>query len=144
MNDIEFVLSSDTSFLGLVRDLARKAAETSGFGAAAAEEIALAADECATNVIEHAFAGREDREYRIRFAVGGAGLTIDVLDDGESLDIDRLPSVDLQRYANERRKGGLGVHLMSKLMDSVTYSTEGRFNVCRLVRKLSSEKRSSG
>jgi anti-sigma regulatory factor (Ser/Thr protein kinase) len=140
LSDIEVVLRSDTSFLGVVRDMARRAAETVGFAAAPAEEIALAVDECATNVIEHAYGGKQDREYRVRFNCGEGRIVIEVVDDGAGLDAGSLPAVDLKRYAHERRNGGLGVHLMAKLMDSVTYSKEGRFNVCRLERSLQSVK----
>ncbi len=138
MTDFEVVLRSDTAMLVLVRDLARKAAEMAGLDAVAAQDVALAVDECATNVIEHAYLGANDREYTVRFSRDGDRLVIEVLDDGVSLDTGALPAVDLKRYANERRKGGLGVHLMSKIMDSVVYSRERGCNVCRLVRNLGS------
>jgi anti-sigma regulatory factor (Ser/Thr protein kinase) len=45
-----------------------------------------------------------------------------------------MPRVDLDRYASEGRKGGLGVHLMSKIMDSVTFRRSAGRNMCCLVR----------
>ena len=39
------------------------------------------------------------------------------------------------RYVSERRTGGLGVHLMGKIMDSVTFRRTARRNVCRLVKR---------
>lgn len=134
--DFEIVLPSDTALLSIGRDLARQVAEACGLSTAAADEVALAVDESATNVIEHAYHGQLGREYRIRFTTDASSLVIDVIDDGDSLDAEALPRVDLRRYASEGRKGGLGVHLMSKIMDSVTYLRHGRFNVCRLVRRL--------
>ncbi len=49
-----------------------------------------------------------------------------------------MPRVDLERYTRERRSGGLGVHLMEKIMDSVTFRRSARRNVCRLVKRKSS------
>jgi anti-sigma regulatory factor (Ser/Thr protein kinase) len=46
-----------------------------------------------------------------------------------------MPRVDLDKYVSERRKGGLGVHLMSTIMDSVTFRRLARRNVCCLVRR---------
>jgi anti-sigma regulatory factor (Ser/Thr protein kinase) len=45
-----------------------------------------------------------------------------------------VPRVDLDRYVSERRTGGLGVHLMERIMDSVTFRRSARKNVCRLVK----------
>jgi anti-sigma regulatory factor (Ser/Thr protein kinase) len=42
--------------------------------------------------------------------------------------------VDLDRFVSERRTGGLGVHLMERIMDSVTFRRSARKNVCRLVK----------
>ena len=46
-----------------------------------------------------------------------------------------MPRVDLDRYVTERRTGGLGVHLMEKIMDSVTFRRSARRNVCCLVKR---------
>jgi anti-sigma regulatory factor (Ser/Thr protein kinase) len=43
--------------------------------------------------------------------------------------------VDLQRYASERRTGGLGMHLMGRIMDSVTFRRAARRNVCCMVKR---------
>ncbi len=69
---------SRTEFLALVRDVTRRMAEISGFDAALAERLALAVDEAATNVIEHAYAGAADRVVELRFWDAGAELRIDL------------------------------------------------------------------
>ncbi len=126
---------SRTEFLALVRDLTRRMAETSGFDDALAERLALAVDEAATNVIEHAYAGAADRVVELRFWDEGEELRIDLLDDGVTVDPRDVPQVDLERYANERRTGGLGMHLMGKIMDSVTFARAAHRNVCCMVKR---------
>jgi anti-sigma regulatory factor (Ser/Thr protein kinase) len=125
---------SRTEFLAVVRDVTRAMAEVAGFDRGAAEEIALAVDEAATNVIEHAYRGARDRTVEVRYEDRGEDLKVDVVDNGATVDPKAMPRVDLERYATERRKGGLGVHLMSKIMDSVTFRRSARRNVCCLVR----------
>jgi serine/threonine-protein kinase RsbW len=109
-------------------------AEVAGFGRAAADQIALAVDEAATNAIEHAYRGAGDRVVELRYDDRGDDLRVDVVDNGARVDPKAMPRVDLDKYASEGRKGGLGVHLMSKIMDSVTFRRSARRNVCCLVR----------
>jgi anti-sigma regulatory factor (Ser/Thr protein kinase) len=125
---------SRTEFLAVVRDVTRSMAEVAGFNRAAADQIALAVDEAATNVIEHAYGGASDRIVEVRYEDRGEDLKVDVVDNGTGVDPKAMPRVDLDRYASERRTGGLGVHLMSKIMDSVTFRRSARRNVCCLVR----------
>ncbi len=126
---------SETAFLVVVRDLTRKMAETAGFDATTAANLALAVDEAASNVIEHAYHGKPGRSFDVRIDDRPKEFRVEVVDGGDMVDPQRLPRVDLERYASERRKGGLGVHLMGKIMDSVTYRRSARKNVCCLVKR---------
>jgi anti-sigma regulatory factor (Ser/Thr protein kinase) len=126
---------SETSFLGLVRDLTKKMAELAGFDEPMAGRLALAVDEAATNVIEHAYGGAPDRDFEVRCEDRGTEFRVEVVDTGVMVDPRSFPSVDLERYRAERRKGGLGVHLMEKIMDSVTFRRTARRNVCSLVKR---------
>jgi anti-sigma regulatory factor (Ser/Thr protein kinase) len=132
---VVLAVPSRTEFLGIVRDVARRMAETAGFEPAVAEQVALAVDEAATNVIEHAYAGAPDRVVEVRCEDRGRELQFDVIDNGKGVDPRTVPRVDLDRYVTERRKGGLGVHLMGKIMDSVTFRRSARRNVCRLAKR---------
>jgi anti-sigma regulatory factor (Ser/Thr protein kinase) len=128
-------LPSRTEFLGLLRDLARRLALDAGFDEATAGGLALAVDEAATNVIEHAYQGRGDGLLELRFDHLGKDFRVELVDSGATIDPRTVPRVDLERYAREGRKGGLGVHLMERIMDSVTFSRSARRNVCCLVKR---------
>ena len=73
---------SETAFLALVRDVTKKMAEVAGFDAAAAAQVALAVDEAATNVIEHAYTARRDRASSCASRTRGDELRVEVVDDG--------------------------------------------------------------
>ena len=126
---------SRTEFLAVVRDVTRGWAEVAGFEKADAEQISLAVDEAVTNVIKHAYGGARDRVVELRYDDRGDDFRVDVVDNGLTVDPKTMPKVDLERYASEGRKGGLGVHLMSRIMDSVTFRRSARRNVCCLVRR---------
>lgn len=128
-------IPSQTSFLGLVREITKRMAESAGFPEATADRLALAVDEATTNVLEHAYRGSDDREVELRIEDRGPEFRVEVIDSGASVDPRAVPRVDLDRYVSERRTGGLGVHLMEKIMDSVTFRRSARRNVCCLVKR---------
>jgi anti-sigma regulatory factor (Ser/Thr protein kinase) len=132
---VSLVVSSDTAFLGVVREVAKRVALLAGFDDAEAESVALAVDECATNVIKHAYKGESDQPIELHLEYRGSELRIDVIDTGPPAEPGPVPELDLPRYAAERRKGGLGVHLMDRIMDSVSYARAARRNVCSLVKR---------
>jgi len=127
---------SVTAFLATIRDATRRMAEVAGCDAGVAEQVALAVDEAATNVIEHAYGGAGDRQIELRYRLAPDELRVEIVDDGAPVDRRTLPEVDLVRYASERKSGGLGVHLMGRIMDAVTFRRTARGNVCCLVKRL--------
>ena len=64
----------------------------------------------------------------------GPDFCVDILDDGAAFDASTLPSLDVKTLEKERRTGGLGVHLMGRIMDSVTFHRRAQQNVCCLVK----------
>jgi len=133
--DLVLRVPSRTEFLATIRDATRRMAEAAGFDGAQANQLALAVDEASTNVIEHAYRGAPDRTIELRFRDEDCVLRMEVMDDGEAVDPRAVPQVDLHRYASERRTGGLGMHLMGRIMDSVTFRRAARRNVCCMVKR---------
>ena len=106
--------------LSLVHEATRRAALAEDFDPAAADEIAVAVSEAMTNVVEHAYRGEPGHAVRLRFRPGPEALRIELEHRGAAPK--SLPAgVDLGRLARERRRGGLGVHLMRRLMDHVVH-----------------------
>lgn len=131
---LDLSLPSETAYLGVVREVTKKMAELAGFTEPVAERLSLAVDEAATNVIEHAYKGAADREVELRFEDRGPDFRVELVDTGQMVDPRAVPQVDLDRFVTERRTGGLGMHLMEKIMDSVTFRRSARRNVCALVK----------
>jgi len=127
---------SGTEFLATIRDTTKWMAELAGCDPSVAAQVALAVDEAATNVIEHAYGGASGRSVELRFVLAPDELRVEIVDDGAPVDPRSLPEVDLRRYASEKRRGGLGVHLMGRIMDTVTFRRTPRGNVCCMVKRL--------
>ncbi len=119
---IKLHIASTPAHLPVVRAALERLCELLGLDANACGEIVLAVDEALTNVIRHAYGGREDRPIEVALSrQGGSGpgaaLRIELRDWGERVDPSRIRSRDL----DDVRPGGLGVHIMNSCMDTVEY-----------------------
>lgn len=132
---------SGTEFLAAIRDTTKRVAELGGCDPSVAEQVALAVDEASSNVIEHAYHGARGRRIELRYTLAADEVRVEIVDDGAAVDTRSLPQLDLHRYASERRRGGLGVHLMGRIMDTVTFRRTAHGNVCCLVKRLGAGER---
>jgi len=96
--------------------------------------IHLILDELVINVIKYAFRDSGPHTIEVTLALSGPRLTMTVEDDGESFDPTAHPEPDLEVPIEERPIGGLGIHIVRSLSDSVTYRRHGRRNTLTVVR----------
>lgn len=128
--------------LSVVHEATRRTAIAEGFDPSAAEEIAVAVGEAMTNVVEHAYRGEPGHGVRLRFRPGPSSLRIEIEHRGEAPR--SLPSgVDLAVLARQRRRGGLGVHLMRRLMDRVVHEQPEAGRGCWVLERHRGDARSS-
>ena len=84
-------------------------------------EVQTAVDEACTNVMLHAYSGKGG-VISISCELQDKDFIITIRDNGRPFDPDSVPPPDVEAALEERRVGGLGVHLMRKLMDDVSYA----------------------
>ncbi len=63
-------------------------------------------------------------------------LTIEIIDDGIPFDPLSHEQPDITLQAEERPVGGLGIFLISKIMDTVQYSRINNFNILTLKKSI--------
>jgi serine/threonine-protein kinase RsbW len=99
-----------------------------GVAEAVARKFTLALDEVLTNAVSYGFpqGGRHSIAVRIEHRCGT--LTAIVSDDGAPFDPLAQPPANVHAPIAERRIGGLGIHLVRTLMDSVEYHRRGDRN----------------
>lgn len=99
--------------------------------------IQLSLEEAVTNVITHGYADDRPHEFTVTLERGPENRLIAVVsDDAPAFDPLVLPAVDVNAPLEEREIGGLGVHLVKKLMDRAHYERRNGRNVLTLERKL--------
>jgi len=120
---LELELQSDPGVLPTVRNKLRTWTTALAWRQDQIEDVVLAVDEALTNVIRHAYGGESGHRigvhvYSLDDAQWGPGLEVCIRDYGKQVDPGTIRSRDL----NDLRPGGLGVHIIQSVMDSVEYS----------------------
>jgi anti-sigma regulatory factor (Ser/Thr protein kinase) len=87
----------------------------------------LALEEAVTNVIDYGYDDGGEHEFQVELAVADGSVTATISDDAREYNPLLREDPDVNAPLEERRIGGLGVLLVKKLMDTVTYArTDGR------------------
>lgn len=88
----------------------------------------LSLEEAVTNVINYGFDGG-DHVIDVELVVADGAVLATITDDGKEYNPLARQDPDVNAPLEERRIGGLGVLLVKKLMDEVTYARHGGRNV---------------
>jgi anti-sigma regulatory factor (Ser/Thr protein kinase) len=91
-----------------------------GLGSKDLWAVQLATEEACSNVLVHAYAGKPGR-LEVEVVEEPEGIQVVVRDWGTAFDPESVPEPDLTLPLEERKVGGLGVYMMRKLMDEITY-----------------------
>ena len=65
-------------------------------------------------------------------------IELELRDDGEPFDPTKQTRPNVQLSVDDRDIGGLGIHLVTTLMDKVEYERDGDYNVLRTIKLLTS------
>jgi anti-sigma regulatory factor (Ser/Thr protein kinase) len=123
----------ETSILNKIRDLARmpelvaQLAKERGLSDDAVFGLNVALDEMLSNIIKYGYTDDAIHEIRIRFNFTGPLLVVEIEDDGQPFDPCAAAPVDVDAPMEERKVGGLGIHIVRALMKDVGYErVDGR------------------
>ena len=99
-------------------------------------EINLALEELFTNIISYGFS--DDAEHRIKFTIShdDKTVTMRIEDDGEPFNPMEEAAPDIKCPIEDRKIGGLGIHLIKNVMDDVTYKRQNDKNLLVLKKKI--------
>ena len=110
-------------------------ARTHGASEKAAFGLALALEECGSNVVNHAYQKDARQKFQVSFDRVGNEIAVELRDRGSSFDPAR--AADRPPGANDGDiPGGWGIQLVRRYMDHITYTREGEENVLRLRKRI--------
>ncbi len=113
-------------FLDEIRNFVAEVAHEGGFTEKTIYSLQLAADEAASNIIEHAYQGVANASLQITCDMQDDELIITMRDTGRPFDPSNVKQPNLKADLSKRQIGGLGVYLMRKIMDEVRYQSNAK------------------
>jgi anti-sigma regulatory factor (Ser/Thr protein kinase) len=118
---VELRMLSQPMYLAGAREMVTGLARRLGFRDDAAGQIALAVDEALANVINHGYQRRADGPIWMKLwpqtDQGHKGICIVIEDEARQVE----PSTICGRDLADIKPGGLGVHIIRQIMDTVVY-----------------------
>jgi anti-sigma regulatory factor (Ser/Thr protein kinase) len=113
---------------GWVRDFAQRAAWPDSVRNA----VDLALEEWITNIISYAYADRLEHWIMVRLMMAAGEARVEIEDDGREFNpLSRSP-VDTSVPLEQRGIGGLGIHMITRIMDAVEYRRVNGRNILTL------------
>jgi sigma-B regulation protein RsbU (phosphoserine phosphatase) len=84
-------------------------------------DLNLALEEAVTNIISHGYSDHREHEILVRIRVESGEVIAELKDDARAFNPLTAPEADVTTPLDEKTAGGLGIHLMRKLMDGIEY-----------------------
>ncbi|MBZ0181408.1 MAG: ATP-binding protein [Melioribacteraceae bacterium] len=99
-------------------------------------ELNLILDELITNIISYAYEDDSDHAIELDINKEKDELKIQLIDDGKEFNPLEKEEVKLDQDLDERKIGGLGIHIVKEKTDEIKYKRESNKNILMLKKKL--------
>jgi serine/threonine-protein kinase RsbW len=134
---------ADASQLGVLNQFLREFWTTAGLAPDRMGSFELALEEIFLNIVMHGSRPGTTPRVLVSLELGTDGVTMTIEDDGPQFDPLTLTLPDVTASLADRKVGGLGVHLVRNLMDTVSYARVAGRNQLRMARRLDAHPRAA-
>jgi serine/threonine-protein kinase RsbW len=129
-------VTADPAQLSVLTEFLREFGSAAALAPTQVVTLELALEEIFMNIVMHGSRPGIAPRVEVSLNLGTDAVTMTVEDDGPQFDPLSLPPPDVMASLADRRVGGLGVFLVRKIMDTVSYACiEGR-NQLRMSKRL--------
>ncbi|MBI9075647.1 MAG: ATP-binding protein [Desulfatibacillum sp.] len=95
--------------------------------------VNLALEEILTNIFKYGYDDEaREHEIAVHLEVQDSGIAMTIVDDGHQFDVESAPEPDLTTPISERTVGGLGIHLIRNMLNTLNYHRIDDKNVLEL------------
>ncbi len=98
--------------------------------------LVLAVDEICANRIIHSNHCDGNKELEVEISDSADGISFSITDSGDFYDASKQADPDMKLLIKERRKGGIGLLLVRKIMDSIEVKRKDSLTTHTLYKKL--------
>ena len=131
-------LSCCTAALVELRSFLQLSLKAYGFSVVDRHQLILAVEEVCANLIIHSHACNPKELIYLEVKELKKKLTIEITDKGDAFNLLEYEVPDLKKVIEEKRKGGIGILLVKKIMDEIEFESKNGKNTCRLIKKFPS------
>lgn len=136
MDKKTLILQNDVQQVPQLAQFVDEICETLEIDMATAMKLNLAIEEAVVNVMDYAYPIGTVGNVNIEVQENNNQLEFIISDSGEPFDPTTKGEIDTTLSAEERSIGGLGIHLVRQIMDSISYEREEGKNILTLRKKL--------
>ena len=132
----ELTIPGRFEYLAAIADFIGEAGREAGFAQDTIFHVQMAVDEACSNVVEHAYRGREKGEIKLYCDCREGEWIVVIHDTGRPFNPDGVPEPSLQINLDDVKTGGLGLYFMRQLMDEVEFTFDEKGgNTLRMVKR---------
>ena len=136
MDRKQIILQNDVQQVPLLAQFVDEVCEAAGIDVATTMKLNLAIEEAVVNVMNYAYPQGTVGDINIEAKGDDNLLEFIISDTGTPFDPTAKAEVDTTLSAEERTIGGLGIHLVRNIMDSINYERVNGKNILALRKKL--------
>ena len=133
---LHLILHNDIRQISRLEGWLDSVSETLGIDQTLVPGINLALEEASTNVIDYAYPEGTYGCVELEASRDGDNVRFVLTDSGKAFDPTAQPPVDITASAEDRRIGGLGIHLVREIMDQVMYEYKDGKNILSMIKKI--------
>jgi serine/threonine-protein kinase RsbW len=122
--------ASLSEIAGVVKDKSLEA----GLSETSINAVECAVDEACSNIIEHAYGGEGKGEIYLNIEIIPEGIKIMITDHGKSFRPEDVEEPNIQAPLSHRKASGLGLYMMKKCMDDVSFDFQEGCNTLTMVK----------
>lgn len=127
-------IACQTSALSELRTFLQRTLSEVSLSEIEKHQVTLAVEEVCANLIIHSHGCNPQDHIQLEIKDFEQKLIFEISDQGEAFNILTYEEPDLKKVMIEKRKGGLGIILVRKIMDEIEFESENGTNTCRLIK----------
>ncbi len=136
MKQYTLTLHNDVQEIPRLATFIEEIAENHAIDMATSMNLNLAMEEAVVNVMNYAYPKESVNNIDITAEVNDEEIAFSIADSGIPFDPTQKGEPDLSLDAEDRPIGGLGIHLVRQLMDTLDYRYENGHNILTLKKRI--------
>ena len=99
--------------------------------------MVLAVDEVCANLMIHSKKSSPNHSIDVEIIINGDDkIVFNIIDKGRGFDIRNYPEPDLNEIIRLKKKGGVGLMLVKRIMDDIDFINKEDYNIVRLTKNI--------